>query len=533
MPRSGSWLLPLLVMFAVAGCRAPPGAATHITRADRHAAATVMTASGPVIGVTSAEGQAYLGIPYARAPVGALRWREPLPAVPWQTPRDAATLGHQCVQNLSPGAQTGKASHWLVIGDEDCLNLNIYTPSTAKPGDRKPVMVWIYGGALVLGANRQYDPSVLARRQDVVTVAVNYRLAALGFLAHPALRAEAGGAANLGLLDQQAALRWVRDNIARFGGDPGNVTLFGESAGAWSVCAQLVAPGARGLFQRVIVQSGPCTLNESTVPVADADAGGVRYAAALGCTGADAVACLRRLSPRGVNAALAPSRGVLGPHAWNFIAGDSVLPEAPREAFARGHFAHVPVLIGNNADEGRLFGFLLGKLGQLDDRRDYDARMASTFGAHADAVARAYPAARYPSLRDAYAAAVTDGVFACPTLSLSTMLARATPTWRYAFTDPQAPLALSRKADLGAYHASEIVYLFQTRWALADPIRFSPAQQALSDRMQKDWATFARTGRLDGTPEGAPANVLYGPSRTPVDEGVPRVGCAFWDTIGL
>ncbi|MET0618159.1 MAG: carboxylesterase family protein, partial [Luteibacter sp.] len=116
---------------------------------------------------------------------------------------------------------------------------------------------------------------------------------------------------------------------------------------------------------------------------------------------------------------------------------------------------------------------------------------------------------------------------------LSRMLARATPTWRYAFTDPHAPFALSRKADLGAYHASEIVYLFQTRWALADPARFSPAQQALADRMQKDWATFARTGRLEGTPDGVPATLLYGPSRTPVDEGVPPVGCAFWDTVGL
>lgn len=520
------------MLLLLAGCGAPPGAATHITRADRHAASTVMTASGPVTGVSSAEGQAYLGIPYARAPVGSLRWREPLPALPWQQPRDAGTLGHQCVQNLSPGAQTGKPSHWLVIGDEDCLNLNVYTPPTAKPGDRKPVMVWIYGGALVLGANRQYDPSVLARRQDVVTVAVNYRLAALGFLAHPALRAEAGGAANLGLLDQQAALRWVHDNIARFGGDPGNVTLFGESAGAWSVCAQLVAPGARGLFQRAIVQSGPCTLNESTVPVADADAGGVRYAAALGCTGAETVACLRALSPRGVNAAVAPSRGVLGPHAWNFTAGDTVLPESPRDAFARGHFAHVPVLIGSNADEGQLFGFLLGKLGEFDNRRDYDARMASTFGTHAAEVARAYPVDRYGSLREAYGAAVTDGIFACPTRALSMTLARATPTWRYTFTDPDAPFALSRKARLGAYHASEIVYVFQTRWALANPARFSGEQQALSDRMQADWGGFARQGRLDAAAVGASSGVIYGPPNRDAGKAPPDP-CLFWANLGL
>jgi len=492
MYRPWFCLLPLLILLHA--CHPAPGKAVHITRADDRTASTIVTSSGPVTGTSSNTGQAYLGIPYALAPTGNLRWREPLPPAAWTQPRDATRLGHQCVQNLGPGAQQGKPSHWLVIGSEDCLNLNVYTPADARPGARKPVMVWIYGGALVLGANRQYDPSVLAQNQDVVTVAVNYRLAAMGFLSHPALRAQAGGAANLGLLDQQAALRWVRTNIAAFGGDPDNVTLFGESAGAWSVCAQLVAPGAKDLFQRAILQSGPCTLHESTVPVNEADAGGERFAADLGCGGPDGAACLRGLSPRKVDGAVAPTRGILGPHAWNLVAGDSVLPEAPREAFASGRYQHVPVLIGTNHDEGRLFSFLLGKAGRMDDAAAVQAQMKDTFGAQAPAVLAAYPLASFPSAPDAYAAAVTDGIFACPSLRLAQSLARASTVSAYEFSDAKAPFALSEKAGLGAYHSSEIAYIFQTRWVLADPASFSPDQRALSDRMQRDWGVFAHGG---------------------------------------
>lgn len=532
-----SWLFIIPLSWLLAACHAAPGKAVRITGADDRAASTVTTAQGPVTGVRSSEGQAYLGIPYAQAPTGNLRWREPLPVHAWSTPRDASKLGNQCVQNLGPGAQQGKPSHWLVIGNEDCLNLNVYTPSGAKPGQGKPVMVWIYGGALVLGSNRQYDPSVLAQKQDVVTVAVNYRLAAMGFLSHPELRAQAGGAANLGLLDQQAALRWVRQNIASFGGDPDNVTLFGESAGAWSVCAQMVSPGAKGLFQRAILQSGPCTLHESTVPVAQADEDGARFASALGCPGKDAAACLRGLSQRKVDGAVAPSRGILGPHAWNFIAGDSVLPEAPRDAFASGHYAHVPVFIGTNHDEGQLFSFLLGKVGRMDDAAAVKVQMHDTFAAQADAVMKAYPANRYASPAAAYAAAVTDGIFACPSMVLAQALGAGTPTWAYEFSDPDAPFALSKKASLGAYHSSEIPYVFQARWVLGDPATFSPAQRTLSGRMQADWASFARTGRLDGEHVGEKGQGwrIYSPTPRPADAGsyAARHHCEFWSGIPL
>ncbi len=244
------------------GCDLEPGKVDRIVQAEDATPQTIATASGPVVGRKSAAGQAFLGIPYAAAPVGPLRWRAPQPVAPWSEPRPAIRLGASCPQNLSLDAQTGQKGNGPILGAEDCLTLNVYAPAGAASPDRRPVMVWIYGGAFMLGASGQYDPSRLVEATGNIVVTFNYRQGALGFLAHPALNGEAGEGA-FALLDQQAALRWVRSNIGGFGGDPHKVTLFGQSAGAWSVCYQLTSPGAAGLFQRAILQSGACTTPEN------------------------------------------------------------------------------------------------------------------------------------------------------------------------------------------------------------------------------------------------------------------------------
>jgi para-nitrobenzyl esterase len=251
-----------VVSLVLAGCGIRPGDVPQIVDADDARAVTVLTRSGPVVGASAAAGTAFLGIPYAAPPLGDLRWKPPQPVTPWSAPRDARKLGSACTQAVGMNAGAGEGGG-LPFGDEDCLYLNVYTPAAAPAaGVRWPVMTYLPGGAFVLGAGDNYDPSRLAIEQNVIVVTVNYRLGALGFLAHPALTAEtpSGASGNAGLLDQQAALRWVRDNIASFGGDPGQVTLFGESAGAWSACYQLASPGAAGLSTAPSCKAGPASI---------------------------------------------------------------------------------------------------------------------------------------------------------------------------------------------------------------------------------------------------------------------------------
>ncbi|RXZ35373.1 hypothetical protein EO081_07070 [Sphingomonas desiccabilis] len=247
-----------------------PGRVSHLVEAPDARRETVRIGSGALSGVAAAHGRAFLGIPYAAPPVGSLRWRAPRPAQPWQGERDATRTGSPAVQSVGYGRLAP------VAGSEDCLYLNVYTPPGGAPIGGWPVMVFLHGGAFSIGAADNYDPSLLATEQEVVVVAPNYRMGAFGFLAHPELAAEQpdGGSGNFGLLDQQAALRWVRDNVAAFGGNPGEVTLFGESAGAWSTSYQMLSPGAAGLFHRAILQSGAAVDPLSVVAAAEAEADG-------------------------------------------------------------------------------------------------------------------------------------------------------------------------------------------------------------------------------------------------------------------
>jgi para-nitrobenzyl esterase len=531
-----------------------PGAVPDIVHDVAAERVQVSTTSGRVAGVGSAAGRAFLGIPYAAAPTGEWRWRAPQPPQPWTEVRDASKLGHICVQNLSLNPWLGQSGGLIVVGDEDCLNLNVYTPPDIGVGERLPVMVWIYGGGLVIGWSGQYDPSVLAKSQRVIVVTINYRTGALGFLAHPALRAESskqGGSGVFALLDQQMALHWVQANIARFGGDPHQVTLFGQSAGSFSTCYQLVSPGAAGLFQRAILQSGPCASPMAVLPAREAEQGGERFAATLGCGDpSTAIACLRAKPAADLVRALPDRAGLLGPNSWSPAYGNPVLPLRPLEAFARGAFHHVPVITGTTRDEARLFADLQRVAGNLTSPANYTSTVAHLFGPAAlPAVLAAYPAGAYPSVALAYAAAVTDSVFSCATRTLNRLLARQTPVYAYEFDDPNAvtrlpqwpsALPLPFTLKLKSFHTAEIAYVFDAPWALADPDDFSPAQQLLSRTMQVYWGSFARAG----VPRAAPAWRRYN-AATDVIQALRPAGigsndsfatdhhCAMWARLGF
>src|ERR1700733_5873680 len=290
-------------------------------------------ANGGVRGLASGAVYEFLGAPYAAPPVGALRGQPPQPAASWAGVRDATKFAPHCPQLASPFGQASTS--------EDCLYLNVFTP---RAGGNHPVMVWIHGGALVTGESDDYAPAGLVA-DGVTVVTINYRLGALGFLAHPALADGKGQSGDYGLMDQQAALRWVQRNIARFGGDPRDVTLFGESAGGLSTLSQVASPQAKGLFERAIVESGSYNLTQT--PLASAETAGEAFATKAGCASQTA-ACLRSL-PVSTILANEDSAG------YTPNINSEVLPESLGTAFATGNFNRVPVINGTNRDEWRLF----------------------------------------------------------------------------------------------------------------------------------------------------------------------------------
>ena len=478
---------------------------------------------GLVRGADAAGVRSFLGLPYAAPPTGNLRWRAPQPAS-WSGVRDATQFGPGCPQATmgNPFLPPGKIS-------EDCLNLNVYTPA-ARPGADRPVLVWIHGGGLVQDGGRNYDGTKLAAAGAVV-VTINYRLGALGFLAHPAL-ASHGAAGNYGLMDQQAALRWVQRNIARFGGDPRNVTIAGQSAGGLSVLAQLDSPGARGLFQRAIVESGTYALTQQ--PLAAAEADGQTFATKAGCASTvsarDMAACLRSLP---VSTILANEN----PVGYTPDVDGAVLTQSIKTALARGQFNRVPVVIGTNHDEYRLFVAVIQFLGGRVTAANYQSMIASTFSltpAIASKVAAQYPLGRYPSPAVALGAVGTDAIFACHALTAEESLARYVPTYAYEFNDENAPELFLPPAGFpyGAAHASELQYLFD-QTAVSQPASLSAAQQQLAAAMKQDWTSLARTGipaagwpRFTGTSQQMLS--LVPPAPQVETDFAAQHHCAFW-----
>jgi para-nitrobenzyl esterase len=482
--RRGAALVAVGALAAGTASCAGPAAASRPPRS--RSALVVGIADGQIRGKVAGRADEYLGIPYAAPPVGPLRWRAPQPPARWDGIRPATRFAPHCPQ---PAGVFGRAST-----SEDCLYLNVFAPAGHRASGL-PVMVWIHGGGFVGGESDDYDPSSLVA-DGVIVVTINYRLGALGFLAHPALADHPGGpAGDYGLMDQQAALRWVRDNIRAFGGNPANVTVFGESAGGQSVLLQLVSPGARGLFAKAIAESGGYAL--SPLPLASAEAAGRAFAAKAGCASQTAQ-CLRSLPVATVLADQDPSGASAD------IDG-LVLTEPLKAAFTSGNFSHVPVIDGSNHDEWRLFVALATFEGQPVTAANYQSMIASTLHVShriAALIAIQYPLTRYRSPALALSAVGTDAIFACPTLLLDDAMARFMPTYAYEFNDENAPAPYpSPGFAYGATHASELQYLFGLPATSHGSL--SAQQQQLAAAMRQEWTSFARSGLPSAA--GAPA----------------------------
>jgi para-nitrobenzyl esterase len=525
---AGRRRLPRSVVAALtAACAVATGSVT--TAGASATAPIVRTEGGWVRGVSAGGVDAFRGLPYAAPPTGPLRWRPPHPAAPWSGVRDASQFAPSC-----PQSPIGNASFPPGPMAEDCLYLNVVRPS--GPGrSRRPVLVWIHGGGLTQDAARNYVPTKLAAA-GLVVVTINYRLAALGFLAHPALASRPGGpSGNYGLMDQQAALRWVQRNIARFGGNPGNVTIAGQSAGGLSVLAHLVSRGSRGLFQRAIVQSGAFALQQRSL--ADAEAAGEQFATSVGCADQTA-ACLRNVPV----ANLVDNFGVEIPG----VVDGSVLTQTIGTALAHGQFTRVPVLQGITHDEERLFldglglvvanGTFVLATGVTD--ANYQEKIGEVLGvpaARAAAIAVEYPLDAFSSADVAFSTLVSDANFACPALDVDRLTSGRVPTFAYQFNDDSAPVVVAPPGQFPvvATHGSELPYLFDQPNALFPPT-LDPVQEALANTMRTAWARFAATGNPSSAgltwpafSDGAQVISLATPTTVVPDSGAVH-HCGFW-----
>jgi para-nitrobenzyl esterase len=506
-----------------------------------HRRSIAFTESGLVIGSTTGGVSQFLGIPYAAPPVGALRWRPPkrygfFPGFALQ----ATQFGSACTQ---PGG----------IGSENCLFLNVFRSEAEwGEGERRglPVMVWIHGGGLIDGSSTAYNPELLVKK-GVIVVTINYRLGYLGFFAQSAIDDEGHLNGNYGLMDQQFALKWVRKNIAGFGGDPDRVTIFGESAGGQSVYAQLASPLASGMFRGAIAESGSyaefqnyfsnvVTLAQGETTGSQSVPSGAAIADGVGCTSQTA-SCLRAV-PASTMIAQEPFP------LYPFVDG-RLLTQTISAAFASGEFNQVPVISGTNHDEYRLFvatGFdLVGK--PILTSAEYDTATTALWGpALGPPVLASYPFASYPFGGEALGASGTDGVFSCPARNADQSLSKFVPTYTYEFNDENAPPAQALFGGLltfplGAYHSAELPYLFPGIDVFGLPVTLSSQQMQLSDAMVSYWTKFAKTGDPNSFEE--PFWSPYSASSdefqslippTPVVESNFNTGhrcSAFWDTF--
>lgn len=483
MQLTASTFGPLLSMLAVFGIATPSHSAS--------APPVVQTSQGAISGKFVNGVRAYLGVPYAAAPVGDLRWQSPQPAPSWTGTRNGTAFGSRCPQPKS--AISAESTN------EDCLFLNVHVPDdigTAK----LPVMVWIHGGAFMLGAASDYDMSTLARKGRAIVVSVNYRLGAFGFFRQAELGAQ-GAPTNFGLQDQQAALRWVRSQINRFGGDPSRVTIFGESAGGASVCMHLVSPTSRGLFTGAISESGPCKLLSDTT-TASLEAQGNALGTTAGCpTGPGQLACLRQKSAADVLSASGVTGSMLKAGVrWAPVQDGITLTGNPAQQVQDGQFARVPVIFGSNHDEGRFFvatEYHLSNLLPLSNNQYTEAinKTAGGDAAFAQQLASTYTSQAYGTRDKAYGALITDQLFACNVMRDVEALSRYVPTYQYEFTEAKTPGIIDPYMAMGAFHGAELRYVFQAK--LPGPtlnLSLNTAQQQLADQMVRYWGQFAATG---------------------------------------
>jgi para-nitrobenzyl esterase len=467
----------------------------------------VSVTQGKLRGVRRGDLWTFSGIPYARPPVGELRWRPPVPAEAWEGVRDASTFGPIAPQPAAvPGITSASDPDGTEPQSEDCLSLNVWAPElpdtpTSQPGSGRPVMVFIHGGGFTSGSGSVflYRGGDLARNGDVVVVTLNYRLGALGFLGHRGLADPDGLVGNWGLHDQCAALTWVRDNIAVFGGDASNVMVFGESAGGFSVAALLGTPAASGLFRRAAMQSGGVHVHS----VAEAERAADRMAGVLGVDACDRQS-LERVPAAALVAAVTelgrrrPDPGMSALPLLPVVDG-VFLPEHPLAAVANGAAVGIDLLIGTNRDELTLFALGNPALLSMDEEgmRRWVANAVPEMPA--GDVVEAYRGARRArsepvTPRDIWVAVGTDVVFRWPSLQLAAAhVARNSSAFVYLF-DWESP---AFDGLLGACHALELPFVFgAVRWPAVQLFAGGgPAVDILSHQMQAAWLAFAKSGR--------------------------------------
>jgi para-nitrobenzyl esterase len=514
------------------------------------------TAEGPVQGFVGNSMNQFLGVPFATPPVGPLRWQPPKPHAAWTRPLQATAFGQTCAQITELGVFAGPVSV-----SEDCLFLNVFTPSGAATGTKKlPVLVWLHGGGLFDGESNDYDAGALVKggpEGPTVVVTINYRLGLLGYLGQPALDAEGHDFGNYGLMDQQEALRWVHRNIAAFGGDPGNVTVGGQSAGATSTAAVMISPASAGLLHRAIFESGPLL---TVAPLALAESRGAAFATAAGCA-ADATpaaaACLRALSVPKI-LALQGTAAANGPYVTGLIVDGKVLPIPGDTAWTTGKFNRVPIMNGSVKDEGAFtasinelfFGplsaeqyadiitkFFNGPAGPGGGPPNYKAGTA-------EAVLAKYPASAYPNPSLAWVAVGTDSNV-CRHPFLNNNVSKFVPLYAYEFADRQAPWYFPPLSFAhGAAHTIDIPFLFPD-WhggPLGIAHKLPAPEQALARQLVAAWTSFMYTGNPNRTgdkpwPRYDAASATYFSQNIPASTPMAAAAflsahqCAFWDTV--
>ena len=511
----------------------------------------VQTNRGPVRGFVKNGVNTFLGIPYAAPPVGTLRWRPPQPHARWRRPLNATAYGRTCPQITTLGVFANPSD------TENCLYLNVFTP---RLGRGLPVLVWIHGGANVDGESNDYDGSKLATGgkyggSDTVVVTLNYRLGLLGFLANPALDSEGHNFGDYGIMDQQAALRWVRRNIAAFGGDPHNVTLGGQSAGAVDTEANVISPLSAGLFRHAIAESAFYSIS---TPLSTALSRGEAFAQAAGCSGASAAvaACLRGLSVAQI-LQLQGTANTNGPYVSNAIVDGTVIPMTPPQAFSSGRYNHMPMMGGTVQDEGD-FGigiteYFSGPPRQPMTAADYTTDVTNAYspprypaGTAAQVLAQ-YPLANYPTAQLAYDA-VTTAPTACTDLQNAGLLATRVPVYAYTFDYQHAPYYFPTMPGFVplAAHTIDIQFLFPGYHGGILGVRHSlNAQETrLSNELVAAWTNFALTGNPNRTGKSPWPRFTETPGRPSVlSENIPRLStqttaqvsakydCAFWNSL--
>lgn len=497
----------------------------------------VTTTAGRLQGLTTATARQFLGVRYAQPPVADLRWKNPEPVVSAAGVVDATKAGAPCPQAGDVPGASATASK-----TEDCLFVNVTTPKTLTEGEKLPVMVWWHGGGYTSGAGSAYDAQRLASEGDVVVVTVNYRLGVFGYLGLPGL----DGGGDFGLADQIAATRWAKDNAAAFGGDPGNITVFGQSAGAFSACALLTSPAAEGLVDKIAMASGNCGIRWPAggllygtpaqgpyLSKAASERLGTGAAAQLGCTGGDVLGCMKQQS---IDALLKVD--VLFSNALAY--DTDLLPKEPVQAVRAGDIAKIPVISGGNSHEESAFvGGIEQAMPGTYSAAAYPALVAAAYPQAAAQVLAQYPATGGVTPAAAFADLITDSSWRCPTLATDAdIAAHGGPVFSYEFGPSETPNVNGvtiPTVPQAAAHADDVPYLFDLT---GKNLLTTAAEKSLATTMIAYWTSFARSG----TPS-APGSPAW-PRTTGADGPSLRFGdsidtadlttthhCDFWQAV--